>query len=105
MATDLLTREELESLRWTLTPMGQFINDERGELADLHDGAELRPGRSFGHLLTAAPKLALACLEARQFIAHWDLAKLAHLPMLAAEASELQASLDAALAAAGVEVP
>lgn len=82
----MLKREDLEELR-DLRGTEWGLVDSRGK-TEVDFDAPVQAEMSA--LLAAAPKLALACLEALRYVEMWD--------------HSLTARLRAALAAAGVEV-
>lgn len=103
-----IEREDLEDADW------QFMTPLDGERKDgvycCHSGrllltsAKNEDARDIGHLAAAAPALALACLNAREYIAYLEslLIDLGH-PYDGAEPAT--PNLLTALEAAGVEMP
>lgn len=96
----MLTKDGLEELEIVFLP-------DDGTLHDTEDGehlASLGPRRraGIGPLFAAAPKLALACLEARDALSY----AVSHLALTDDVPYEREIQIvDEALAAAGVEVP
>ena len=101
-----LTRDDLENRNWEfLTPLGDephgvYSRDEYRILV-ARIGKE-REARESGHLVAAAPTLALACLDSYRYIDYLEglLIDLGH-PFAGCEPPELTEALEAA----GVEVP